>query len=120
MKAGGLHTLSSMRTKLKHPLPGRHVFFVGIGGAGMAALAELLLVMGYEVSGSDLKTSRTVERLRRMGVGVRVGPHRAANADGADHVVVSPAGARERLGALLDQQRRRHHPPPTIPHPQPH
>jgi UDP-N-acetylmuramate--alanine ligase len=78
-------------TKLKRPLDGRRVHFVGIGGVGMAALAELLLVLGYEVSGSDLKSSRTVQRLIGLGIPVRVGPHLASSAIGADHVVVTAA-----------------------------
>ena len=65
--------------------------FVGIGGVGMAALAELLLVLGYEISGSDLKSSRTVQHLIGLGVPVRVGPHLASSSIGADHVVVSAA-----------------------------
>jgi UDP-N-acetylmuramate--alanine ligase len=77
--------------QLKRPLPGRHVHFVAIGGVGMAALAELLMAMGYVVSGSDLKHSRTVSRLIGLGADVRVGPHRGHYADGADHVVFSNA-----------------------------
>jgi UDP-N-acetylmuramate--alanine ligase len=78
-------------TKLRMPLSGRRVHFVAIGGVGMAALAELLLRLGYEVSGSDLKSSRTVQRLMALGVPVRVGTHFAESAAGADHVVVSNA-----------------------------
>jgi UDP-N-acetylmuramate--alanine ligase len=64
----------------------------------MAALAELLLKLGYEISGSDLKSSRTVQRLVALGVPVRVGPHLGSSAVGADHVIVSaavPAGNAE-------------------------
>src|SRR5687768_14064926 len=57
----------------------------------MAALAELLIGMGYSVSGSDLKGSRTVERLVELGARVHVGSHRAEYADGADAVIVSNA-----------------------------
>jgi UDP-N-acetylmuramate--alanine ligase len=67
------------------------VHFVGIGGVGMAALAELLLKLDYEISGSDLKASPTVQRLRGLGVSVRVGPHQPDGAAGADHVVFSNA-----------------------------
>ena len=80
-----------MQTKLKRPLAGTRVHFVAIGGVGMAALAELLIEMGYAVSGSDLKHSRTVARLLTLGADVNVGPHRAAYVDGAHHVVFSNA-----------------------------
>lgn len=65
--------------------------FVGIGGAGMAALAELLLQMGFEVSGSDLKESRTTRRLAELGAEVHTGSHEASTVEGADHVIVSAA-----------------------------
>ncbi len=65
--------------------------FVGIGGVGMASLAELLHALGYDISGSDLKASRTVQRLVQLGVPVTVGAHRAEVTRGADHVVVSAA-----------------------------
>jgi UDP-N-acetylmuramate--alanine ligase len=80
-----------VETRLKRPLSGERVHFVAIGGVGMAALAELLIGMGYTVSGSDLKQSRTVTRLLELGADVKVGPHRAHYADGADHVVFSNA-----------------------------
>jgi UDP-N-acetylmuramate--alanine ligase len=80
-----------MRSKLGRPLPGRRVHFVAIGGAGMAALAELLFALGYEVSGSDLKPSRAVQRLIGLGISVHVGVHRAEYVGGADHVIVSAA-----------------------------
>src|SRR6266540_1991754 len=77
-------------TKLRRPLPGTRVHFVAIGGVGMAALAELLIQMGYTVSGSDLKASRTVSHLLELGADVKIG-HRADNVDGAEHVIVSNA-----------------------------
>jgi UDP-N-acetylmuramate--alanine ligase len=77
--------------KLSRPLQGEHVHFVAIGGVGMAALAELLIGMGYTVSGSDLKHSRSVDRLLSLGADVKVGRHQAFYADGADHVVYSNA-----------------------------
>ena len=57
----------------------------------MAALAELLHALDYEVSGSDLKSSRTVERLLNLGITVSVGRHKSENVRGAEHVVVSNA-----------------------------
>jgi UDP-N-acetylmuramate--alanine ligase len=78
-------------TKLGRPLDGNRIHFVAIGGVGMAALAELLDGLGYTVTGSDLKASRTVQRLRRLGVPVVVGSHRAESVGDADHVVYSAA-----------------------------
>ena len=45
----------------------KHLHFVGIGGVGMCGIAEVLVNLGYEVSGSDLKESQTVKRLKDLG-----------------------------------------------------
>ena len=77
------------------------VHLVGIGGAGMSALARVLLARGAAVSGSDIKESRGVAALRALGARVAVG-HRSENLDGARVVVVSsaiPASNPEVLGA---------------------
>jgi UDP-N-acetylmuramate--alanine ligase len=66
------------------------IHFVGIGGIGMAGLAELLHAQGYTVTGSDLQAGPTVERLRGLGVDVAIG-HAAAHAETADVLVVSSA-----------------------------
>ncbi len=66
------------------------VHFVGIGGAGMSAIAGVLLAKGIHVSGSDLKDSRNTRRLQQMGARVFIG-HRPENVEGADIVVVSSA-----------------------------
>ena len=66
------------------------VHFVGIGGVGMSAIARVLLAMGVEVSGSDLKTTSTLEKLRGLGAHVRLG-HASDNVQGADAVVISSA-----------------------------
>lgn len=68
----------------------RHVHFVGIGGVGMSAIARVLLAMGTRVSGSDLKTTNTLEKLRGLGAVVRLG-HASDNVKGADAVVISSA-----------------------------
>ena len=73
---------------MKHKV--KRVHFVGIGGAGMSGIAEVLATQGYRVSGSDLAESAVTRRLLAMGVDVRIG-HAAANAQGADAVVVSTA-----------------------------
>ena len=70
--------------------PGAAVHFVGIGGAGMSAIAKVLLERGVEVSGSDLKASRPATLLESMGARVHVG-HDAAQIAGAGVVVVSSA-----------------------------
>jgi UDP-N-acetylmuramate--alanine ligase len=75
---------------MKHKV--KHVHFVGIGGAGMSGIAEVLANQGYRVSGSDLHASPVTERLARLGVRVHVG-HATEHADGADAVVVSTAVA---------------------------
>jgi UDP-N-acetylmuramate--alanine ligase len=69
-----------------------HIHFVGIGGIGMSGIAELLLNLGYTVSGSDLKSSDITERLERLG-GVIFRGHSQENIAGADVVVVSSAVA---------------------------
>jgi UDP-N-acetylmuramate--alanine ligase len=67
------------------------IHVVGIGGAGMSAIATVLAAMGHQVSGSDLKNSASLERLRSLGVTVTVG-HRADNLpDPLDAVTVSTA-----------------------------
>jgi UDP-N-acetylmuramate--alanine ligase len=69
----------------------RRVHVVGVGGAGMSAIAEVLVAMGHDVSGSDLKESTGLERLRALGVRVAIG-HDAANVDpGVDFVAISTA-----------------------------
>ncbi len=68
----------------------QHVHFVGIGGIGMSAIAEVLLTLGYQVSGSDAKLSPITDRLAKLGATVQVG-HRAENVAGAKAVVVTSA-----------------------------
>ncbi len=67
-----------------------HIHFVGIAGIGMSGIAELLLNLGYRVSGSDLRDTAITRRLARLGGTVRQG-HRAEWVEGADVVVVSSA-----------------------------
>ena len=73
---------------MKHAI--RHIHFVGIGGAGMSGIAEVLLNMGYVISGSDLSDGVVLQRLQSLGVKTCVG-HRAENILGADAVVTSTA-----------------------------
>ena len=68
----------------------RHIHLVAIGGIGMSGIAEILLNLGFRVSGSDLRESEATERLRRRGATVHVG-HHEAQVRGADVVVYSSA-----------------------------
>jgi UDP-N-acetylmuramate--alanine ligase len=83
----------------------RHIHFIGIGGVGMSGIAEILVNLGYTVSGSDQKRSDTIERLERMGVKVFIG-HDAANVEGAHVVVYSSAVARENVEVAVARQRQ--------------
>jgi UDP-N-acetylmuramate--alanine ligase len=68
----------------------RTIHFVGIGGIGMSGIAEVLLTLGFQVTGSDLKASASVLRLRELGAVVQLG-HQAAHVQGSDVVVRSSA-----------------------------
>ena len=68
----------------------RTIHFVGIGGAGMCGIAEVLANQGYSISGSDIKASQVTARLESLGMKIFIG-HRAANVDDADVVVFSSA-----------------------------
>ncbi len=73
---------------MKHAV--KNIHFVGIGGAGMSGIAEILHNLGYVVSGSDQADSATSRRLASLGITVHVG-HDAAHIDGAEAVVTSTA-----------------------------
>ncbi len=75
---------------MKHKV--KRVHFVGIGGAGMSGIAEVLLTQGYQVSGSDVATNVTTRRLAGLGAQIATG-HAPENIAGADVVVVSTAVA---------------------------
>jgi UDP-N-acetylmuramate--alanine ligase len=68
----------------------QHIHLIGIGGSGMAGIAEVLLNLGYTVSGSDMRPSVATERLVRLGATVHFG-HEAGNIAGADVITVSTA-----------------------------
>src|ERR1700723_496220 len=72
----------------------QRIHFVGIGGIGMSGIAEVLLNLGYKVSGSDLKASTVTQRLASLGA-ITFEGHRAENISGAEVVVTSSAIARE-------------------------
>ncbi len=73
---------------MKHAI--KHIHFVGIGGSGMSGIAEVLLNLGYTITGSDLSDSATLRRLGALGIKTYVG-HAAANVADADAVVTSTA-----------------------------
>ena len=81
------------------------IHFVGIGGSGMGGIAEVLLNLGYQVQGSDLKPNAVTERLQRMGARIAYG-HSAENAAGADVVVVSAAVSRDNPEVAAALERR--------------
>jgi len=85
----------------------QRVHFVGIGGIGMSGIAEVLLNLGYKVSGSDLKRSAVTERLEKLGAATYEG-HRAENVLGAEVVVTSSAIAKDNPEVA---EARRHHIP---------
>lgn len=68
----------------------QHIHFVGIGGSGMSGIAEVLLNLGYIVSGSDMNESEVIQRLRTAGGHITIG-HSSSNVKGAQVVVISSA-----------------------------
>ncbi len=88
----------------------QQIHFVGIGGAGMSGIAEVLLNMGYRVTGSDLKRNEAVERLERLGAKVFTG-HEPSHVEGAHVVVYSSAVAKDNVEVQVARQRQI----PTIP-----
>ena len=83
----------------------RNIHFVGIGGAGMAGIAEVLLNLGYSVSGTDLKLTSVTERLGTLGARVAEG-HAAEHLHDADVVVVSSAVAADNPEIVAAHARR--------------
>jgi UDP-N-acetylmuramate--alanine ligase len=88
---------------MKHKV--RRIHFVGIGGSGMSGIAEVMLNLGYEVSGSDLAENAATRRLAGLGARVGIG-HRAENIDEADAVVVSTAVKEDNPEVLLARVRQ--------------
>jgi UDP-N-acetylmuramate--alanine ligase len=68
-----------------------HIHLVGIGGIGMSGIAEVLINLGYTVSGSDLNESDATRRLAGLGARIVSGPHLSSSVEGADVVVISSA-----------------------------
>ena len=87
---------------MKHAI--KRIHFVGIGGAGMSGIAEVLLNLGYQISGSDLHDSLTLQRLKGLGVSTQIG-HSAQNIAGADAVVTSTAVGQDNPEVLEAHQK---------------
>ena len=81
---------AQLRTFIPEMRRVKQIYFVGIGGAGMGGIAEVLLNEGYRLSGSDIAENAVTTRLRRLGANVYIG-HQAEQVQGADVVVVSTA-----------------------------
>src|SRR5436309_4031721 len=88
----------------------KHVHFVGIGGIGMSGIAEVLLNLGYKVSGSDVRTTAITDRLERLGATI-FPRHIAQNVSGA-HVVVTSSAVRTDNPEIQEAE---HHKIPVIP-----
>ena len=88
---------------MKHAI--HHIHFVGVGGSGMSGIAEVLLNLGYRITGSDLSDSATLRRLADLGIGTFVG-HAAANVEGADAVVTSTAVQADNPEVLTAREKR--------------
>src|SRR5215471_14939527 len=88
----------------------QQIHFIGIGGIGMSGIAEILLNLGYRVTGSDQKRNDAVERLAELGAKVFIG-HQASNVEGAHVVVYSSAVAPDNV----EVEAARHRGIPAIP-----
>ncbi|MCD6076275.1 MAG: murC [Ramlibacter sp.] len=88
---------------MKHAI--KHIHFVGIGGAGMSGIAEVLRNLGYLISGSDIADSATLRRLSDLGIQTFVG-HAAANVIGADAVVTSTAVQQDNPEVVAARKRK--------------
>jgi UDP-N-acetylmuramate--alanine ligase len=83
----------------------QRIHLVGIGGIGMSGIAEVLLTLGYSVSGSDTKPSTITERLQNLGATIYDG-HKASNADGA-HVVVTSSAVKQDNPEVVEAHKRK-------------
>ncbi|RZT92600.1 UDP-N-acetylmuramate--L-alanine ligase [Advenella incenata] len=88
---------------MKHRI--RHIHFVGIGGSGMSGIAEVLVNLGYKVSGSDLQESAVTRRLEQLGAQIFIG-HHAENVGEADAIVTSTAVANSNPEVLTARAKR--------------
>jgi UDP-N-acetylmuramate--alanine ligase len=83
----------------------KHIHFVGIGGIGMSGIAEVLLNLGYRVSGSDMKASDTTDRLKKLGGEIFIG-HRAENITSPHVVVISSAVKKDNVEVVAAKEKQ--------------
>ncbi len=83
----------------------KRIHFVGIGGAGMGGIAEVLKNLGYEVSGSDIRQNKITERLASLGINISI-RHQAENVTGKDVIVISSAITPDNLELKAASARR--------------
>ena len=95
--------MGKAKYSMKHAV--KHIHFIGIGGSGMSAIAEVLHTLGYVISGSDLHDSATLRRLADLGITTFVG-HSSANVEGADAVVTSTAVKDDNVEVLAARERK--------------
>lgn len=88
---------------MKHRI--EQIHFVGIGGSGMSGIAEVLLNLGYRISGSDLADSAVTQRLAELGAKISIG-HHADHVAGADAIVISTAVANNNPEVIAARQAR--------------
>jgi UDP-N-acetylmuramate--alanine ligase len=88
----------------------KHIHMVGIGGTGMSGIAEVLLNLGYQVSGTDVADSDATQRLLHLGAEISIG-HRAEKVEGADVIVISSAISEDNV----EIEEARHRKIPIIP-----
>ncbi|MBP9837498.1 MAG: UDP-N-acetylmuramate--L-alanine ligase [Proteobacteria bacterium] len=84
----------------------QHLHFIGIGGVGMAGIAEVLLNLGYSVSGSDIKSNNLIERLEDLGANVAIG-HISQNIPDNTSVVVLSSAITEDNTELIEAKKRK-------------
>ena len=88
---------------MKHKV--KRIHFIGIGGSGMSGIAEVLINLGYQVSGSDISSGAATERLSDLGARIAIG-HAAGHVEGVDAVVVSSAVRGDNPEVIAAQERR--------------
>ena len=99
------HTAEQIRKIIPEMRRVQQIHFIGIGGAGMSGIAEILLNEGYQISGSDIADGAVTQRLAAAGASVFIG-HQAENIDGASVVVVSSAINADNPELVAAQQKR--------------